>query len=78
MKQPPALPRWTPTAQKLRDALITLDGWVAQASYREIAVVIYGGAYVERNWETGLKDRMRRHLRRGLEFSQRRYREFLR
>jgi hypothetical protein len=70
--------RWAPAAQKLRDAFITLDGRAAQASYREIALVLYGHDYVERNWETGLKERMRRHLRRSLEFTQGRYRELLR
>jgi len=70
--------RWTPAAQKLRDAFITLDGRGAQASYREIALVLYGHEHVERNWETGLKERMRRHLKRGLDFTQRRYRELLR
>jgi hypothetical protein len=39
----------------LRDAFITLDGRAAQASYREIALVLYGHDYLERNWETGLK-----------------------
>jgi hypothetical protein len=69
---------WTPGAQKLRDAFVTLDGRVAQASYREIAVVLYGHDHVERNWETGLKERMRRHLKRGLDLTQGRYRELLR
>jgi len=70
--------RWTPGAQKLRDAFITLDGRAAQASYREIALVLYGDEHVERNWETGLKERMRRHFRRGLELAQGRYRGLLR
>jgi len=69
--------RWTPGAQKLRDAFVTLDGRAAQASYREIAVVLYGHDHVERNWETGLKERMRRHLKRGLDLAQGRYRELL-
>jgi hypothetical protein len=39
--------------------------------------VIHGHTYVEDNWGTGLKDRMRRNFRRGLEFSRYRYRELL-
>jgi len=71
-------PRWTAATLKLRDALVAVDGRAAGASYREIAVVLHGDAYVERNWKTGLKARMRRHFARGLEFSSGRYRELLR
>ena len=71
-------PRWTATTLKLRDALVAVDGRAAGASYREIAVVLHGDAYVERNWKTGLKARMRRHFARGLELSGGRYRELLR
>ena len=71
-------PRWTATTLKLRDALVTLDGRMAGASYREIAIVLYGLDYVERNWMTGLKERMRRHFLRGLLFSTGRYRDLLR
>ena len=63
---------------QLRDALVTLDGRMAGASYREIAIVLYGLDYVERNWMTGLKERMRRHFLRGLLFSTGRYRDLLR
>jgi hypothetical protein len=71
-------PRWTATTLKLRDALVTLDGRMAGASYREIAIVLYGLAYVERNWWTGLKERMRRHFLRGLLLAYGRYRDLLR
>ena len=70
-------PRWTATRLKLRDALVTLDGRMAGASYREIAIVLYGVDYVERNWSTGLKERMRRHFLHGLLFSAGRYRDLL-
>ena len=70
-------PRWTATMLKLRDALVTLDGRMAGASYREIAIVLYGLDYVERNWWTGLKECMRRHFLRGLLFSTGRYRDLL-
>jgi hypothetical protein len=73
-----ASPRWTPTTRKLRDALVALDGRAARASYRDIAIVLHGIAYVDSFWQTGLKDRMRRHFRRGLALSQHRYRDLLR
>ena len=76
--RPPAGLRWTATTLKLSDALVTLDGRMAGASYREIAIVLYGLDYVERNWSTGLKERMRRHFLRGLLFSTGRYRGLLR
>jgi hypothetical protein len=72
------LPRWTATTRKLRNALIALDGRAAGASYRDLAVLIYGRAYVEGNWYTGLKERMRRDLQRGLVLSGGGYRDFLR
>jgi hypothetical protein len=74
----PVPPQWTAKTMRLRDALITLDGRVAGATYYEIAIMLYGSEYVESNWETGLKDRMRRHFRRGRELSNRGYRELLR
>jgi hypothetical protein len=74
----PALPRWTATTRKLRDALVALDGRAAGASYYEVAIVLYGIEYVERTWRTGLKGRMRHHLRRGLALSRGGYRHLLR
>jgi hypothetical protein len=73
-----AAPRWTPTTRKLRDAFVALDGRAAGASYYEVAIVLHGVEYVERNWRTGLKRSMRHHLRRGLAFSRGGYRDFLR
>lgn len=74
----PAPPRWTPTTRKLRDALLALDGRAAGASYYEVAIVLHGIEYVERNWRTGLKRSMRHHLARGLALSRGGYRDLLR
>jgi hypothetical protein len=57
---------------------VALDGRAAGASHYEVAIVLYGIDYVERNWRTGLKRSMRHHLRRGLELSRGGYRDFLR
>jgi hypothetical protein len=75
---PPARPRWTAAARKLRDTLVTLDGRIAGASYHEIALILYGTDYVNRNWRTGLKERIRRHYNRGLALSADGYRKLLR
>ena len=77
-RSPPQPPAWTEHKLKLRNALIALDGRAAGASLREIAIVIHGKAAVDSKWETGLKDRTRRDLRRGLKLSQGGYRELLR
>jgi hypothetical protein len=76
--RPHVLSRWTPTTRKLRDALVALDGRAAQASYRDIAILLHGIAHVDRFWQTGLKYRIRRHFRRGLALSQGGYRDLLR
>jgi hypothetical protein len=73
-----SLPAWTPRTQNLRDALITLDGRRAGASYREIATIIHGAKSVAENWHKGLRERMRRHYTRGFELSVGGYRDFLR
>ena len=75
---PSGPPRWTPTTRKLRDAFVAVDGREAGASYYEVAVVLHGREYVERNWRTGLKRSMRHHLRRGRELSSGGYRNLLR
>jgi hypothetical protein len=67
---------WTAAALNLRNALIAIDGRAAGASYREIAVVLYGPEYVASNW-LELKERVRRHLRRGRTLSRGGYRNFL-
>ena len=73
-----SLPPWTPRTQNLRDALITLDGRRAGASYREIATIIHGAKSVAEDWHKGLRERMRRHYKRGFELSVSGYRDFLR
>jgi len=73
-----ALPRWTAATRKLHAALVALDGRAAGATHRDVALVLYGFDYVKRNWESGLKSRMRHHLQRGLKLSRGGYRKFLR
>jgi hypothetical protein len=54
--------------QKLRDAVIALDGTKAGATRREIATVIYGTERVRREWDepTGrLKAVIKRYVQRG-------------
>ena len=77
--KPAPLPDWTSQSLKLRNAIIALDGRAARASLREIAVVIHGQALVDRDWRTGgLKDRVRRYLRRGIKLSETGFRDLLR
>jgi hypothetical protein len=72
----PAPADWTTPAMNLRNALIALDGRAAGVSYREIGVVLYGPQYVASNW-LGLKERVRRHVWRGVTLSRGGYRKFL-
>lgn len=46
----PPMAIWSSQANKLRDAIIALDGRAAGASHREVAIVIYGQPKVEREW----------------------------
>lgn len=68
---------WTAPLLRLRNALVALDGHAAGASYREIGVVLYGPDYVALDWRLAPKERVRRHVRRGLALSQGGYRNFL-
>jgi hypothetical protein len=77
ISQQPSSPAWTPTTRKLRDAILTLDGRTAGASYQEIALILHGPKIVELNWRTGLKERMRRHFGRGIALSTGGYRKLL-
>lgn len=64
----------------MRDALITLDGRCAGATYREIASVIYGIARTRSAWSSpsrAMKDRMRHALLRGEQFRDGLYRNLL-
>ena len=56
------------TRIELRDALIALDGKCAGVTRREIARVIYGHAAVAAQWSDpsgGMKDRVKRSIKRG-------------
>ena len=70
-------PVWTPTTRKLRDALVAYDGRAAGASYHDIALVLHDPNFVDRNWRTGLKERVRRHFSRGISLTSGGYRNLL-
>jgi hypothetical protein len=70
--------RWTDHTLKRRDAVIALDGRGAGATYRDVAILLRGHEKAERDWDTGLKERMRRDLRRGKALARGRYRDLLR
>jgi hypothetical protein len=64
----------------LRDALVALDGRCVGASYREIAIVIYGWQKVRAAWSSRsrwMKDRMCRALARGEHLRDGGYRKLL-
>lgn len=72
--------QWTATTLAIRDALIALDGHQADATYRDIATIIFGPERTEAAWRsasTALKDRIRRALKRGLALVAGGYRELL-
>jgi hypothetical protein len=63
--------------QKMRE-LQALDGYLAGASYREIAISIYGAAVVLQDWESGhLKDQVRYAVREGKRLMNGGYRDLL-
>lgn len=69
------------TRIELRDALIALDGKCAGATRREIARVIYGDAAVAAQWSdptAGMKDRVKRSIKRGQRLMNGGYRTLLR
>ncbi|WP_316979499.1 DNA -binding domain-containing protein [Shumkonia mesophila] len=54
--------------RRLREVLQALDGWLIGASYREIAIALFGESPVEADWRDPrdhLRDRVRRAIRRG-------------
>jgi len=58
----------TPNGDRLRFVVRALDGRLAGASYREIAVGLFGAARVRSNWsddDDHLKNRTRRAVQRG-------------
>lgn len=76
----PNRPRVEPRGQRLRVVLQALDGWLAGAPYREIAVALFGEARVEADWadpRDHLRDQVRRAVRRGRQLMQGGYRTLL-
>jgi len=68
LRAAPNSPRQTSKPQRLRLVLRVLDGRLAGASYREIAIVLFGRDRVESDWEAPddhLKNRVRRAAQRG-------------
>lgn len=66
-----------PSSDRLRFVLRALDGSLAGASYREIAIVLFGATRVRSDWsdDTGhLKNRVRRAAQRGRMLMAGRYR----
>jgi hypothetical protein len=69
-----------PRSRRLRLVLQALDGWLAGAPYREIAVALFGEARVEADWgdpRDHLRDQVRRAVRRGRELMRGGYRKLL-
>ena len=67
-------------APRLMRVAQALDGWLADASYREIAVALFGVARVERDWRGSgehLRDQVRRAVRYGRDLMEGGYRQFL-
>ena len=68
-------------ARRLKTVLQALDGAIAGASHREIAVAIYGQGRVDADWndpKENLKDHIRKTVRRGFLLMNGGYRSFLR
>ena len=66
---------------RLRQALLALDGSLAGASYRQIATTIFGDERVRRDWDAAsrfLKDRTRRLVAKGRALMNGGYRDLLR
>ncbi len=67
-------------SERLQFVLRILDGRLAGASYREIAIVLFGRSRVERDWDQSdnhLKNRIRRAAQRGKFLMEGGYRDFL-
>jgi hypothetical protein len=70
-----------PRGRRLSFVIQTVDAWLAEAPYREIAIATFGARQVERDWRDPrdhLRDRIRRAVRRGRGLMTGGYREFLR
>ncbi|HEY9537407.1 MAG TPA: DUF2285 domain-containing protein [Kiloniellaceae bacterium] len=77
---PPRLPD-ADSRRRLRLVLQALDGWLADASQRDIAFALFGEACVEADWRDPrdhLRDRVRRAIRRGRGLMEGGYRALLR
>lgn len=69
-----------PRAQRLRVVVQALDGWLAGASHREIAIALFRQSRVNRDWADPrghLRDQVRRAIRRGRYLMDGGYRQFL-
>lgn len=67
-------------APRLMRVAQALDGWLAKASYHDIAVALFGPARVERDWRDPrehLRDQVRRAVRYGRDLMESGYRQFL-
>lgn len=70
-----------PRGRRLGVVLQALDGWLADASYREIAIAVLGAQRVATDWadpRRHLLDRVRRAVARGRALMAGGYRQFLR
>lgn len=71
---------WTVEAMRHRDALAALDRRIEGASYREIAVFLYGEAAVREDWNSpdrSMKNRVIRSVKRGVRMMEGGYRALL-
>ena len=77
----PALYRMESRTRRLKHLVQALDGWLAQRSYREIAITMFGAARVEEEWSDPrdyLRDQVRRAVRGGRLLMEGGYRQFVR
>ncbi|MDY7097466.1 MAG: DUF2285 domain-containing protein [Pseudomonadota bacterium] len=73
-------PRRGYAPHKLRNALIALDGWLANGTQREIASAIFGADAVRSDWDRGIhayKSRTRRLIKKGRDLMQQDYLKLL-
>ncbi|MGF1610422.1 MAG: DUF2285 domain-containing protein [Kiloniellales bacterium] len=71
---------WSTQTLWHRNALVALDGWLAGASQRQIAALIYGQERIDREWrapDQTIKNRVARAIRRGRELMEGGYRNLL-
>jgi hypothetical protein len=76
----PGLPEPLPRAKQLQSYLTALDAAMAGASYRDIALLLYGETAVARRWKDParhMKDAVRYAVRRGGELMEGGYRRLL-